>query len=93
MPELQVDTSLFPSTELSNGARNSASHAPLAARMRPRTLDEFLGQESVMGAGTLLRRAIEPDNSVGHLLGATGQRQVDAGADHRANDTRALREL
>ncbi len=34
---------------------------PLAARMRPRTLDEFAGQESVVGSGTLLRRAIEQD--------------------------------
>jgi putative ATPase len=35
--------------------------APLAARIRPRTLDEFVGQESVVGPGTLLRRAIERD--------------------------------
>src|SRR5881398_901658 len=34
---------------------------PLAARMRPRALDEFVGQESVVGLGTLLRRAIEED--------------------------------
>src|SRR5262245_48828632 len=42
------------------------SSAPLAARMRPRTLDEFAGQEGVVGPGTLLRRAIEQDrlNSV-----------------------------
>ncbi len=36
--------------------------SPLAARMRPRSLDEFIGQESVVGEGTLLRRAIESDN-------------------------------
>jgi putative ATPase len=35
--------------------------APLAARMRPRTLDEYAGQASVVGPGTLLRRAIEND--------------------------------
>jgi len=34
---------------------------PLAARMRPRTLDEFMGQEQVVGPGTLLRQAIEND--------------------------------
>jgi putative ATPase len=34
---------------------------PLAARMRPRTLDEFLGQEHIIGPGTLLRAAIEKD--------------------------------
>src|SRR3989304_380248 len=35
--------------------------APLAARMRPQTLDEFVGQEDIVGPGTLLRRAIETD--------------------------------
>jgi putative ATPase len=35
--------------------------APLADRMRPRTLDEFLGQEHLVGKGRLLRRAIEAD--------------------------------
>ncbi len=35
--------------------------APLAARMRPRTLDEFVGQEHVVGPGRLLRRAIQAD--------------------------------
>ena len=34
---------------------------PLAARVRPRTLDEFVGQEHIVGPGTLLRRAIEGD--------------------------------
>jgi len=34
---------------------------PLAARMRPRTLDEFVGQEHIVGPGALLRRAIEGD--------------------------------
>jgi putative ATPase len=36
-------------------------HAPLAVRMRPRTLDEFVGQEALLGPGKLLRRAIEAD--------------------------------
>ena len=31
--------------------------APLAARMRPRTLDEYIGQEHIIGPGRLLRRA------------------------------------
>jgi putative ATPase len=35
--------------------------APLAARMRPRTLDEFAGQEHIVGEGRLLRRAIQAD--------------------------------
>jgi putative ATPase len=33
--------------------------APLAARMRPRSLDEFVGQEHIIGQGKVLRRAIE----------------------------------
>lgn len=36
-------------------------HAPLAARMRPRTLDEYVGQTHILGPGQLLRRAIESD--------------------------------
>ena len=35
--------------------------APLAERMRPRTLDEYLGQSHILGRGKLLRRAIEAD--------------------------------
>src|SRR6266704_1981684 len=34
---------------------------PLAARMRPRNLDEFVGQSHILGPGQLLRRAIEAD--------------------------------
>ena len=37
------------------------SEAPLAARMRPRTLDEFVGQDLIVGPGRLLRRAIQAD--------------------------------
>jgi putative ATPase len=35
--------------------------APLAARMRPRALDDLVGQQGIIGPGTLLRRAIETD--------------------------------
>src|ERR1017187_9494473 len=43
-------------------AENPASrHQPLAARMRPRSLDEFAGQTHILGPGQLLRRAIEAD--------------------------------
>ena len=34
-------------------------NAPLAARMRPRTLEEFVGQEDLIGPGRPLRRSIE----------------------------------
>jgi putative ATPase len=42
-------------------APESAAEAPLAARMRPRTLDEFVGQSELLGPGRALRRAIEHD--------------------------------
>jgi len=44
------------------------SEAPLAARMRPRTLDEFVGQEHIVGQGKLLRRAIEADRLFSSIL-------------------------
>ena len=37
------------------------SAAPLASRMRPRSLEEFVGQEHILAPGKLLRRAIEAD--------------------------------
>ena len=40
---------------------NKKSGAPLADRMRPRTLDEFVGQRHIVGEGRLLRRAILTD--------------------------------
>lgn len=42
--------------------------APLAARMRPRTLDEFVGQEHLLAKGKLLRRAIETDRITSLIL-------------------------
>jgi putative ATPase len=55
-----VTGSLFPEPE---HAREAAPRpdAPLADRVRPRTLDEVLGQEDVLGPGKPLRRAIEQD--------------------------------
>ena len=45
-----------------------ANEAPLAARMRPGTLDEFEGQEIIIGEGRLLRRAIEADRLFSSIL-------------------------
>jgi len=39
------------------------AHAPLAVRMRPRTLDEVVGQKSVVGEGSPLRRLIAADDA------------------------------
>lgn len=52
-------TDLFSSEKI---PENSAKrNLPLAVRMRPRTLEEFVGQSHIMGPGKLLRRAIESD--------------------------------
>lgn len=39
----------------------TTAHQPLAARLRPRKLEDFVGQEHILGPGTLLRRLIESD--------------------------------
>lgn len=45
-----------------------AHEAPLAARMRPRSLDEIVGQEHIVGPGRLLRRAIESDRLFSSII-------------------------
>ena len=44
------------------------TEAPLAARMRPRTLEEYIGQEHIIGEGKLLRRAIEADKLFSSII-------------------------
>ncbi|NTW29064.1 MAG: replication-associated recombination protein A [Coriobacteriia bacterium] len=65
-----------------------AKAAPLAARMRPRTLDEFVGQSDVVGPGTWLRRAIAEDTLSSVILygpagtGKTSLARIIASATH-----------
>jgi putative ATPase len=59
--ELFPPSAPSPAHEGEGGSVLSAGNAPLASRMRPRTLEEFLGQEHILGPGQLLRRAIESD--------------------------------
>ena len=47
--------------EEADAATNVDKAAPLATRMRPRSLDEIVGQAHILSAGKLLRRAIEAD--------------------------------
>jgi putative ATPase len=47
--------------EMPSAAPKISAHAPLAARMRPRNLDEYVGQKHILAPGQLLRRAIEAD--------------------------------
>jgi putative ATPase len=44
------------------------AHQPLAYRMRPRSLDEYIGQEHIVGHGRLLRRAIQADQLASIIL-------------------------
>jgi putative ATPase len=53
--------SLFPETPASVSPNEPGPDSPLADRVRPRTLDEILGQEDALGPGRPLRRAIEQD--------------------------------
>jgi len=54
--------SLFDASPLAAAASAAQSHTPLAERMRPRTLDEFVGQEHLLAPGKPLRLAIENDD-------------------------------
>jgi putative ATPase len=69
-----------------NPATAPADDAPLATRMRPRTLGEYEGQLHILGPGKLLRRAIEADRISSLILygppgtGKTTLAQVVAGA-------------
>src|SRR5262245_17557126 len=49
-----TDVSLFAAA----GRRAAAERAPLAERLRPRRLDEILGQHELLAAGSLLRREV-----------------------------------
>ena len=55
------DASVAAKKKLSNGE-------PLAARMRPHTLDEILGQEHLLAPGRVLRRSIEEDRIPSMIL-------------------------
>ena len=47
---------------------DTTKYMPLAARMRPRNLYEYMGQKEILGEGTLLRKAIEEDKTGSLIL-------------------------
>ena len=51
----------LPSEQKEESGTARRQHQPLAARMRPRELNEFVGQNHILAPGQLLRRAIEAD--------------------------------
>ena len=56
-----MNASLFDEHDDHAAAANVDASTPLAERMRPRTLDEVVGQDEILGPGTPLREAIERD--------------------------------
>src|SRR5712671_3300334 len=62
-------TSLFPEmSEFEDASAGSRTAAPLADRMRPRTLAEFVGQEHLVGQGRVLRRLIESGGTLPSMI-------------------------
>src|SRR5579864_8200387 len=59
---------ITPSSKKNTSAPSSTSTEPLAARMRPRTLDEILGQDHLLAPGRMLRRSIEEDRIPSMIL-------------------------
>ncbi|MGC2402301.1 MAG: replication-associated recombination protein A [Acidobacteriaceae bacterium] len=60
--------SLFSQIPEESALRGPRRAAPLAERMRPRTLDEYVGQEHLLGAGMPLRMEIERDDPASMIL-------------------------
>src|SRR5260221_12227944 len=62
-------TSLFPEmSELEDATAGNKTAAPLADRMRPRALSEFVGQEHLVGQGRVLRRLIESGGTLPSMI-------------------------
>ena len=60
--------SLFDVSPLAAGGADAGARTPLAERMRPRSLDEFVGQQQLLAAGKPLRLAIERDDATSMIL-------------------------
>lgn len=61
MDDLFIDQGAETASPALSGPQKLSPTMPLAARMRPRVLEEYVGQKHILGVGKLLRRAIEAD--------------------------------
>src|SRR5260221_3589800 len=64
----RMATSLFPEMSEIEDKNFGSATAPLADRMRPRNLNEFVGQEHLVGQGRVLRRLIESNSTLPSLI-------------------------
>ncbi|MDR0994420.1 MAG: replication-associated recombination protein A [Verrucomicrobiota bacterium] len=85
-------SSLFEESANPESIERGQEKRPLAARMRPRTLEDIVGQDHILGEGKLLRRAIEADRLSSIILygppgcGKTSLAEVIALTTKRAFD-------
>ncbi len=91
MSEGLFDEGLFGATD-EEKAERIAANAPLAVRMRPRSLDEVVGQEHLLGPGAPLRRLVEgAAPGLGDALRPARHRQDDARHPGLERDRPAVR--
>ena len=78
----------------SKGPPHIVGGAPLAERMRPRSLDELVGQEHLVGPGKPLRVQIERDDASSMIFwGPPGVGKTTSGQDRRRDDRGQLRRV
>ncbi len=63
-----MSDTLFGPDEQARRVERARANAPLAARLRPRTVDEIVGQRHLLGPGAPLRRALETDTLSSAIL-------------------------
>ena len=56
---------------------NNGENEPLANRVRPQNLDQFVGQEQLLGPGKILREIIDNNQSVSVVVNSNSNRQED----------------
>ena len=72
--------------QLFSKASGAGTPAPLAERMRPRDLDELIGQEEIAGPNTTLFAAIEKDQ-IGSVAAFASTRKPSSGSRARRTET------